>query len=121
MAGMNCCQFDWRNPAPIYCRKDSELLNLCLHLIESHHGHCRPFAPVIYDPEPVDVSVDLNGSTLSSRSTTELERLDSGVSERFWSLTRRYGWWGLAWLEAILRLADHRRSEWEECARREKR
>lgn len=87
---------------------------LLLHLIASHHGYCRPFAPVIVDETPVDVRFELLGTTWSHSSTTGLEKLDSGVSDRFWTMLRRYGWWGMAWLEAILRLADHRCSEWEQ-------
>lgn len=98
---------------------DPGLRDLALHLIESHHGHCRPFAPVVFDPEPVkEISLPLGEIRLSACSETKLERLDSGVPERFWRLTRRYGWWGLAWLEAIFRLADHRQSEREEKDRR---
>lgn len=93
--------------------------DLVLHLIASHHGHCRPFAPIADDPDPQRISLHLDlpefaASTLTASSATGLERLDSGVAERFWRLIRRYGWWGLAGLEAILLLSDHRRSEWEE-------
>lgn len=94
--------------------KDETLRDLLLHLVESHHGHCRPFAPVIDDTTPVLVNVDFQDRHYTAHSATGLERIDAGPAERYWRLTRQYGWWGLAWLEALLRLGDHRRSEWEE-------
>jgi CRISPR-associated endonuclease/helicase Cas3 len=87
---------------------------LVQHLVASHHGHCRPFAPWTPDPNPTEVSFAVDGISVSAHSAHDLARLDSGVAERFWLLTRRYGWWGLAWLEAIIRLADHRQSEREQ-------
>ncbi len=88
--------------------------DLVLHLVASHHGRCRPFAPVVSDSEPINVEDTILGYQMSASSDTGLERLDSGVPERFWRLVRRYGWWGLAWLEALMRLADHRCSEAEQ-------
>lgn len=88
--------------------------DLVLHLVASHHGHCRPFAPVLASDSGVDVRLDFEGEQLEAMSNHGLDALDSGVSGRFWSLSRRYGWHGLAFLEAVLRLADHRRSEVEQ-------
>ncbi|MBI4756021.1 MAG: type I-U CRISPR-associated helicase/endonuclease Cas3 [Betaproteobacteria bacterium] len=105
--------------APDALPKDETLRDLLLHLVESHHGYCRPFAPVVEDGVPIQVSVDFASKTYAASSATGLERLDAGPAERYWRLTRRYGWWGLAWLEAMLRLADHRRSDWEERHARE--
>ncbi|MEW6166868.1 MAG: type I-U CRISPR-associated helicase/endonuclease Cas3 [Pseudomonadota bacterium] len=93
---------------------DNAFRDLVLHLVASHHGYCRPLAPVVLDAQPADIGFDLLDRTWSYQGHTGLERLDSGVLQRFWHLTRDYGWWDLAWLEAVLRLADHRRSEWEE-------
>lgn len=88
--------------------------DLVLHLVGSHHGWCRPLAPLVDAEgygEPVTLQhsgIDLEGTTAHGRG-----RLDSGVTDRFWSLNRRYGWHELAYCEAILRLADHRQSAWE--------
>jgi CRISPR-associated endonuclease/helicase Cas3 len=90
---------------------DDASADLVLHLITSHHGHGRPFAPVAVDPSLPDVSGTLAGTNIwlasqDRASSPPAYRVDSGVAERFWRLTRRYGWWGLAYLEALLRLAD---------------
>lgn len=103
-----------------WVRNKAHDLDLVLHLVGSHHGYCRPFAPTAEDPETIPVTLKLfsvneaEEVTFSANTRHGMERLDSGVVDRFWRLTRRYGWWGLAYLEAILRLADHRASEYGE-------
>jgi CRISPR-associated endonuclease/helicase Cas3 len=84
---------------------------LLLHLIASHHGRARPFAPVVEDPDPP--AVECNGFELSAeqRHQRPPHRLDSGIADRFWRLNRRFNWWGLAYLEAVLRLADQQASQ----------
>jgi CRISPR-associated endonuclease/helicase Cas3 len=91
------------------------------HLLASHHGHCRPFAPSIRDDAPVTVTFTREGRRCQASSDHRLERLDSGIADHFWEAVRRYGWWGLACLEACLRLADHRQSEDEQTAQESRR
>lgn len=79
---------------------------LTLHLIASHHGNCRPFAPVIIDPAPPPAKFGGISVSAEARLQNPAHHLSSGVAERFWLLTRRYGWWGLAYYEAVFRLAD---------------
>jgi len=92
---------------------------LVMHLVASHHGHCRPFPPAVADSMPVNVSLEGHTSgafgtiAFSATSANGLHQLDSPLADRFWSLIAKYGWLELCWLEAILRLADHRASEME--------
>ena len=89
---------------------DLEQQELVLHLIASHHGYARPFAPVVPDDDPPDVMVNAVTITGKDRLQCPPHRLDSGIADRFWTLCRRYGWWAVAYLEAILRLADQQAS-----------
>jgi len=84
--------------------------DLILHLIAAHHGFARPFAPVVIDDEPADVEV--SGVRLSGVDRLQMppHRIDSGIADRFWSQCKRFGWWGLAYLEAVIRLADQKAS-----------
>lgn len=90
---------------------DPALEDLALYCIASHHGYGRPFAPVSPDLEPPPLRGRHDGVAIDVSSNARVawpapHALASGVAERFWRLTRRYGWWGLAYLEAILRLGD---------------
>ncbi len=86
---------------------DYELLK---HEVVSHHGHARPLAPLCLDESPA--GLDLRSFGIGEISTEErancvpAHRFDSGVADRFWKLNRKYGWWGLAFIESLLRLAD---------------
>lgn len=75
-------------------RDRPELQDLVLHLIGAHHGRGRPHFPLeeAFDPER------------SGQSVSEMVR---GVPARFARLQRRYGRWGLAYLESLLRAADY--------------
>jgi len=105
-----------------------------LHLVGSHHGYCRPFPTIKKDTEPRPLRVvgrwedrtfrlctdngfgaasnDGDGDLLEMEVDSDLSEtsLALEMADRFWRLQETYGHHGLAWLEAILRLADHQQS-----------
>jgi CRISPR-associated endonuclease/helicase Cas3 len=72
----------------------SDERDLVLHLIAAHHGRARPHFSTAeaFDPE----------ATLA-----ETQVIASEVPLRFARLQRRFGRWGLAYLESLLRAADY--------------
>ncbi len=84
--------------------------DLVLHLVGTHHGWGRPLPPVIEDPEPRMLTYTFDGHEMQVNSELVEGSLALDMADRFWRLVDRYGYHGLAWLEAILRLADHRQS-----------
>jgi CRISPR-associated endonuclease/helicase Cas3 len=74
--------------------RDPEMRELVLHLIAAHHGRARPHFPAeeADDREP---------------KGKDVSRIAAEVPRRFARLQRRYGRWGLAYLESLLRAADY--------------
>ncbi|NLU70862.1 type I-U CRISPR-associated helicase/endonuclease Cas3 [Streptomyces sp. HNM0574] len=72
---------------------------LVIHLVTSHHGRNRALLPPVTDPSPTHL--DEHDRRLSSADTVDLE-----APVRFQLLNQRYGHWGLARLESLVRLAD---------------
>lgn len=79
---------------------DSEIVrhperDLILHLIAAHHGWSRPH----FEPDQWDIADDV----------TDQENADVAVDamRRFARLQRRFGRWGLAYLESLMRSADY--------------
>jgi CRISPR-associated endonuclease/helicase Cas3 len=72
---------------------DDEMKDLMLHLIAAHHGRARPHFNMdeAFDPE---------------RRSSDADALAMEVPRRFARLQRKYGRWGLAYLESLLRAAD---------------
>lgn len=77
--------------------------DLVVHLVASHHGRARPLLPPVVDPAPVRYWVEVDGQLVevSTGSTVDWDH-----PARFAALQDRYGRWGLALLETVVRLAD---------------
>jgi CRISPR-associated endonuclease/helicase Cas3 len=70
---------------------DEGLRDLVLHLISAHHGQARPLVATRSCDEAPPSALELRAAE---------------ASLRFLRLQRRWGPWGLAWWEALLRAAD---------------
>jgi CRISPR-associated endonuclease/helicase Cas3 len=66
---------------------------IALHLVAAHHGRARPHFPI-------EESFDYSGNSAAAIVATDTPR-------RFARLQKRFGRWGLAWLESLLRAADY--------------
>lgn len=77
--------------------------DLLLHLVATHHGHARPLLPLVVDHAPRAVEGEIDGVKVASWSS---DTVDLDQPGRFSRLNARYGRWGLAFLETIVRCAD---------------
>ena len=95
------------NPGVLAGAHDPDLV---LHLVGTHHGQARPLPPIPADDCPETLKFDHEGIPMEASTDLVDGPLALEMADRFWRLVERYGYHGLAWLEAILRLADHQQS-----------
>ena len=93
----------WLQLQPAVC--DSWKVDLLLHLIVSHHGRGRPLLLPVDDGTEGRVSALIDG--VQVEAAADLSIVDWDQPARFGRLNDRFGPWGLALLEAVLRQADH--------------
>jgi CRISPR-associated endonuclease/helicase Cas3 len=74
---------------------DDAVSDLVLHLVASHHGRGRPHFELRAMADPAELPDELPPFLRPAET-----------ARRFARLQRRYGHWGLAWLESILMAAD---------------
>jgi CRISPR-associated endonuclease/helicase Cas3 len=88
-------------------------VELVLWLIGTHHGYGRPFFPAVYWPRTDGEGIEpgFGEERTLATCTRSLAALTAQWVDLAARVQKRYGPWGLARLEAILRLADHRQSE----------
>ncbi|WP_103063925.1 type I-U CRISPR-associated helicase/endonuclease Cas3 [Actinomyces qiguomingii] len=79
---------------------DVELLQ---HLVASHHGRARPFLPAVDDQGDGVLRAAIGDINAEVPLPVELHLTDA---DRFARLNDRYGRWGLALLESVVRSAD---------------
>ena len=85
---------------------DEEDQDLLVHLVVSHHGKGRPLVVPVADgtPDPIRWVFD---DGLDVSASADLSHTDWDQPARFRRLNQKYGPWGLALLEALVRQADH--------------
>lgn len=89
--------------------------DLVLWLVGTHHGYGRPFFPPVEWPPPGSkFETDLGDGQRSSLPAPSLAELTAWWLDLRDKVEKKYGPWGLARLEAVLRLADHRASQAEQ-------
>lgn len=92
-----------RSSPELFVGVDLELVH---HLVQSHHGRARPLLPALADDSPRPVTAGLPGTDVRAQVPSDRDLVDWEGPARFDKLCRRYGRWGLALLEAVVRLAD---------------
>lgn len=84
---------------------DDVLADLLVHLVVSHHGSGRPLVPPVLDQTADQVHAQID--TTAVTAPADLSMIDWSQPARFVELNNRFGPWGLALLEAVVRRADH--------------